>query len=134
MSLLPGDLRTHDRIDPATSGQPVALGPGRAKLEMEATEAMLADDSGLIHGGFVFSMADHAAMLAINHPNVVLGQADVRFLKPVVLGDLLVAEAELEADGGPKLEVRVEVRRAEETVMSGLLTCFVLERHVLDPD
>jgi acyl-coenzyme A thioesterase PaaI-like protein len=127
------DVRTHDGVDPALSGRPLQVSEGRALVELRAIEAMLADDSGLIHGGFVFSLADHAAMLAVNHPNVVLGQADVRFTKPVVLGDLLLAEAQVEESLGMKYLVRVEVRRGEEAVLSGQLTCFVLERHVLDP-
>jgi acyl-coenzyme A thioesterase PaaI-like protein len=48
---------------------------------------MAVDDRGLVHGGFVFGLADHAAMLAVNDPNVVLGAASTRFLKPVRVGE-----------------------------------------------
>jgi acyl-coenzyme A thioesterase PaaI-like protein len=100
----------------------------------------------LVHGGFVFGLADHAAMLAVNHPNVVLGSAAVRFLLPVTVGERLVAEASLAETTGRKSRVLVEVRReaagdasgasgasgAGEAVMSGELVCFTLDRHVLD--
>jgi acyl-coenzyme A thioesterase PaaI-like protein len=44
---------------------------------------MAADQRGLVHGGFTFGLADYAAMVAVNDPNVVLGAAEVRFLAPV---------------------------------------------------
>ncbi len=71
---------------------------------------MAADERGLVHGGFVFGLADYAAMLAVNHPNVVLASAEVRFLKPVVVGERLVAEAWVEETDGRKSRVQVEVR------------------------
>lgn len=93
---------------------------------------MAVDDQGLVHGGFVFGLADYAAMLAVNHPQVVLGSAEVRFLKPVAAGELLVAVARRLAIEGRKHRVRVEVTRGEEVVMSGELTCFVLARPALE--
>ena len=92
---------------------------------------MAADDHGLVHGGFVFGLADYAAMLAVNDPNVVLAGADVRFLMPVVVGEQLVAEAWVEEADGRKSRVRVEVVRDGDTVMSGDFRCVTLARHVL---
>lgn len=127
--------RTHLRIDRRWSGEPTALSPGRARLKMETRDEMLADEQGLVHGGFVFSLADHAAMLAVNHPNVVLGTAEVRFQVPVVLGDVLEAEAQVQEEErqGRKIPVTVEVRRRGELVFSGVFICFTPERHVLEP-
>lgn len=127
--------RTHQRIDPRWSGEPTTLEPGRACVTLETREEMLADDHGLIHGGFLFSLADHAAMLAVNHPNVVLGSADVRFRAPVVLGDPLEAEARVDEEQrqGRKVPVTVEIRRRGERIFTGVFVCFTPERHVLEP-
>ena len=128
----PPVVRTHDAIDPALSGRVVALGDGHAVLELETTTAMVADAHGLVHGGFVFSLADHAAMQAIGAPTVVLGAADVRFVQPVRVGDRLRAEAHgLEPDG-KKLPVAVRVLRGDEPVMTGTFICFVPRHHVLE--
>lgn len=124
---------THQRINERLSGTPTHLGPGVARVELETLDEMLADRSGLIHGGFIFSLADYAAMLAVNHPNVVLGAAEVRFMKPVVLGDRLVAEGRAGEPEGVKVPVAVEVRRRDEVVFIGTFTCFTPERHVLEP-
>jgi uncharacterized protein (TIGR00369 family) len=92
---------------------------------------MAADASGLVHGGVVFSLADYAAMIAVNHPNTVLGSADVRFVKPVRVGERLIAEATVEQRIEKKILVRVSVRREDDKVFNGLFTCFAPLRHVL---
>jgi uncharacterized protein (TIGR00369 family) len=104
---------------------------GFSRIELLLTENMTADESGLIHGGFVFGLADYAAMTAVNHPNVVLGSADVKFLKPLKKGDTVVAEAKVENIAGRKQIVRVTVGNKETIVFEGTFACFVLDKHVL---
>lgn len=105
-----------------------------ARVALVTVSEMAADDRGLVHGGFVFGLADYAAMLAVNHPNVVLGGAETRFLKPVTVGETLLARADVFETSGRKIRVKVEVLRGEEAVMTGELTCFTLDRHVLDKE
>ena len=92
---------------------------------------MVVDDTGLVHGGFIFSLADYCAMLTINHPNVVLGKAEVQFLKPVVLNDILIANGTVINSKGKKSEVKVEVLRNGDLVFEGIFTCLIPEVHVL---
>lgn len=125
------EIITHQAIDQTLCGRPVHLEKGLSRVELEATPEMTADSSGLMHGGFIFGLADYAAMIAVNHPNVVLGAAEVTFLKPVVLGDKVVAEARVEKIQGKKHWVAVAVTRQEDTIFKGTFTCFVLEHHVL---
>ena len=92
---------------------------------------MIVDETGLIHGGFVFGLADYAAMLAVNHPNVVLGSAEVRFTQPVKLKDKIIAEAKLYRIDNKKHFVKVEVKRDEILVFQGKFTCFTPKSHIL---
>lgn len=124
--------RTHLDLDPQLCGRLVELEPGRASVELVPTASMRADALKLVHGGFIFGLADHAAMLAVNEPTVVLGQANVRFLAPVVVGEACVARATVRERSGKKHIVDVEVRRGEEIVLAGELVCFVPPRHVLE--
>jgi uncharacterized protein (TIGR00369 family) len=126
------DIRTHHFIDQELCGQPVDLQAGYCRVAFTATDRMAADDKGLVHGGFVFGLADYAAMLAVNDANVVLGAASVKFLKPVSVGDRIVAEARVSEVNGRRHVVAVQVSRHDETLLEGQLTCFVLDRHVLD--
>ncbi len=125
-------IETHQKIDPALCGRAVALEKDASQVELKTLEQMSVDDSGLVHGGFVFGLADYAAMIAVNHPNVVLGGAEVRFLKPVRVGERLLAVARVTAAEGKKRVVPVIVEREGEKVFEGTFSCFVLDRHVLD--
>ncbi len=125
------DIKTHEAIDISLSGKPLELRDGFAKVELKTREFMRADDRGLIHGGFIFSAADYAAMLAVNEPTVVLAKAEVSFLKPAVVGDTLTFEAEVESREGKKRRVKVAGFKGREKVFEGVMLCVVPERHVL---
>jgi uncharacterized protein (TIGR00369 family) len=122
---------THQSIDPTLCGHPQKVSQGRSRVELKTLDTMAADETGLVHGGFIFGLADYAAMIAVNHPNVVLGSADVKFLKPVSVGETVVAEARVEQIQGKKHRVAVSVENGGETLFRGVFVCFVLDRHVL---
>ncbi|HZF07843.1 MAG TPA: PaaI family thioesterase [Thermoanaerobaculia bacterium] len=124
-------IETHRGLDRRLCGEPVELGEGTATVAWTAVPETAADATGLVHGGFVFGVADHAAMLAVNLPTVVLGSAEVRFTKPVRVGERLLARARIEETAGRKRIVAVEVVRAEEAVFAGRFTCLVPDRHLL---
>jgi len=123
---------THLAIDANLVGVIVELGDGRAECALECGNAMRADDRGLVHGGFVFGLADYAAMCAVNDPNVVLGSAETRFVAPVKTGDRVVAKASRTATKGRKHSVEVVCSVGDTEVMTGTFTCFVLDQHVLE--
>ena len=126
------NILTHKSIDTELCGKPVKLEDGTSKVEYLTVPRMAADPSGLVHGGFIFGLADYAAMLAVNHPNVVLGGADVKFMKPVKTNESVYAEAKVVSSEGKKQSVDVVVKREDDVVFKGEFTCFVLEKHVLD--
>ena len=126
------NIITHQLIDNELCGKPVMVENGTSRVDFTTTPRMTADDSGLVHGGFLFGLADYAAMLAVNHPNVVLGGADVKFLKPVKAGESVCAEACVTSSSGKKQMVSVEVKRDDTVVFQGEFACFVLEKHVLE--
>jgi uncharacterized protein (TIGR00369 family) len=125
-------IATHQKIDQRLCGRPIAVEKGFSRVELKTTPEMTVDATGLVHGGFIFGLADYAAMIAVNHPNVVLGAADVKFLKPVAVDETVTAEARVEEVQGKKNWVAVSVTKSRETVFQGMFTCFVLERHVLE--
>jgi len=127
------DISTHEKISKRLVGRPIEVVRGmHAIVELNATNEMAVDLTGLTHGGFTFGLADYAAMLAVNHPNVVLGSAQVKFTAPVKTGDTMRAEATVTNINGKKSEVSVEVRVGEQKVFSGIFLCYSLETHVLE--
>jgi uncharacterized protein (TIGR00369 family) len=126
------EQRTHEKIAPHLCGRPVELEDGRARVALETTEDMAADQRGLVHGGFTFGLADYAAMLAVNEPTVVLASAQVKFLGPVVAGDRIEAVAAVERREGRKRWVTVVVRRDGTPVLEGELLAVVPDGHILE--
>lgn len=125
-------ILTHLGISPQLVGAGSVVEAGRAKASLTTVAEMAADAQGLVHGGFVFGLADYAAMLAVNDPYVVLGAAESRFLAPVRVGDILVADAVAQQTQGKKRQVDCTVRHGEREVFSATFTCLVLPRHVLE--
>lgn len=123
--------RTHLLLSHALCGEPTIIEQGTATVTLHTTAQMVADPQGLVHGGFVFGAADHAAMLAVNDPNVVLGAADLRFVAPVAVGETVTCIATLTESKGRKHLLTTTCSVGERTVLTGTLTCFVLDKHVL---
>lgn len=123
---------THPSIDPELVGSITEIDIETATAVLTAIPRMAADERGLVHGGFTFALADYAVMVAVNDPNVVLGAADVKFLKPVTVGQTMTARAVVMRTEGRKKIVEVDVKVNGDVVMQGVMTAFVLARHVLD--
>lgn len=124
-------IQTHERINQALSGEVVVMESGYVELRLTTTPEMLADDIGLIHGGFVFSAADYAAMLAVNERNVVLVASDCQFLSPVKFHDEVRVVARVRHKEGRKRNVHVEAFVHEVKVFEGEFKTVVTERHIL---
>lgn len=125
------EQRTHLAIDPKWVGEVEELADGTSRVALDTRPEMAADDRGLTHGGFTFGLADYAAMVAVNDPNVVLGGAEIKFTAPVRTGQRVVARARVEEEKGRKRRVRVVAEVDGETVLEGTFTTFVLDAHVL---
>ena len=127
------EIKTHADAGPKYLGTPVLIEDNReAEVELMALGEMAVDGKGLLHGGFTFGLADYAAMLAVNHPNVVLGGAECKFLAPVRVGDLMKARAVVTSVKGGRRKVDVDIFVDDRKVFGGIFDCHVLHRHVLD--
>ena len=124
---------THLLASEKLVGSVVSIENNKATVSLKITKEMAVDEFSLAHGSFTFGLADYAAMVAINEPTVVLGKAEVKFTKPVVVGDEITANAIISEDSnGKKIPVSVTVVNAKnELVFEGVFTCFVLETHIL---
>jgi len=81
------DIKTHKLANKSLLGTPISvIGGESAIVELVPGDSMVVDEKGLVHGGFAFGLADYTAMLAVNHPNVVLGGSKSRFIAPCAKG------------------------------------------------
>jgi acyl-coenzyme A thioesterase PaaI-like protein len=125
-------LKTHKNIDSRYSGKVVKLSKNYAKVVLHTNIDMVADESGLIHGGFTFSAADFCAMATINEPNVVLIGANVSFLAPIKLGEVVTFEGRLISQKDAKSTVEIVASVDRKIVFKGEFKTYVTKFHILE--
>lgn len=126
------DQNTHLKINTSLNGTLIKLEPNYAKVQLHTNQRMVADDRGLVHGGFAFGAADFAAMCAVNDPNVVLAASTTKFTAPIKLGQTAIFEARLTKDYGRKQEIEVIGSVENKIVFVGTFKTVILEKHVFD--
>lgn len=124
-------LKTHENINQDLCGEIEKLDNGFVKLKLVTTHDMIADSQNLIHGGFIFSAADYAAMAAVNEKNVVLVASECQFLSPVKFGDIVNFIAKVRHKEGRKRNIHVAGYVLEIKVFEGEFKTVVTDRHVL---
>ena len=124
-------IQTHEKVNSDLCGQIIKLERGYVEVRLTTTPEMIADDIGLIHGGFIFSAADYAAMLAVNERNVVLVGSDCQFLSPVKFHDEVNVIAKLRHKEGRKRNIHVVAYVLDIKVFEGEFKTVVTDRHVL---
>lgn len=124
-------IATHERINQDLSGEVIKIESGYVEVRLTTTPEMVADDIGLIHGGFIFCAADYAAMLAVNERNVVLVGSDCQFLSPVKFHDVVNVVARVRHKEGRKRNIHVEAFVLDIKVFEGEFKTVITERHVL---
>lgn len=127
-------LKTHKLINSFYSGELNRLEDGRAVVSLHTVYDMSVDKMGLVHGGFIFSAADFAAMAAVNEKNVVLAASKCEFLSPVKVGDIVEFTAKVKQKDGRKRIVQVEGKLGKVKVFEGDFKTVITERHVLKLD
>ena len=124
-------LNTHQEVNTGLSGEIIKLERGYVEVRLTTTPEMIADDVGLIHGGFIFSAADYAAMAAVNERNVVLVASDCQFLSPVKFHDEVNIIARVRHKEGRKRNVHVTGHVLGIKVFEGEFKTVVTDKHVL---
>ena len=126
--------KTHLSVSEELLGKVEVIESGKfSRITLMVDHRMRVDEKGLAHGGFTFGLADYAAMVAVNDPFVVLLSSQVRFLKPVVVGDRITAHARITQTERKKNKVWCEVFNQNGTkVFEGEFLCLNLNKHVLE--
>lgn len=124
-------IQTHEKINQNLCGEIVKMEEGYVELSLTTISDMLADDLGLIHGGFIFGAADYAAMLAVNERNVVLVASDCQFLSPVKLHNVVDVVAKVRNKEGRKRNIHVQAFVLDIKVFEGEFKTVITEKHIL---
>jgi acyl-CoA thioesterase len=106
--------------DEASRGLGIELvdqGEGRAVTRM-TVRADMVNGHAIAHGGLIFALADTAFACACNSygPVTVAASADIVFVAPARLGDVLVAAAAVRTRFGRSGLYDVTVRRGDDVI------------------
>ena len=125
------ELNTHLKLNNELNGNVVELKQDYAKIELPTTQNMVADEQGLVHGGFAFCAADFCAMASVNDPYVVLAKSEVKFTAPVKVGQTMIFEGQINAKDGIKSTIDVIGTVEDNVVFKGTFYTATLDKHVL---
>jgi acyl-coenzyme A thioesterase PaaI-like protein len=86
---------------------------------LETTEGMAFKKTNIVRGHHIFAHAESLAMAVIDADVALTGVANIKYLKPIYLGDKLVAKAELVRIRGNKHFVHVKITVNQQQVFRG---------------
>ena len=114
-----GDMFERDAASAALGITIVERESGHAVATMLVREDML-NGFGIMHGGLIFALADTAFAFACNDSSAVplAAGADITFLRPVKLGQRLVAHASVRSRSGRSGIYDVTVRDETDTAVA----------------
>ena len=106
---------------------------GYSKTSMVVREEMI-NGLGIVHGGIAFSLADSTFAFACNNRNNLSVALDtsINFIKPVVVGDVLIAEAKEIHNGKSTGLYQVQISNQKEHLVALFKgTCFRTGRKLI---
>lgn len=86
---------------------------------LEANREMAFEKTDVVKGHYIFSMAESLALAVINIKAALTGVANMKYRKPVSVGDKLVAKAEVTRQRENDFFVHVKIYVKQEQVFRG---------------
>ncbi|HJV44130.1 MAG TPA: transcription factor FapR [Bacillota bacterium] len=97
----------------------------------EVKEEHVFSRTQVARGHYIFAQANSLAVAVVNADMVLTGAARVRYVRPVRLGERLMAIAQVKSQNNDQVLVRVETTVHGELVFSGTFRVFkAAEKHI----
>lgn len=103
----------------------VNLGESGLSL-LDTVEGMGFARTRIVRGHHIFAQANSLAVAIIDAPVALTGSVEMRFLRPVTVGERLLAKAEVVAREGRRYVVEVRTRAGNDEVFAGRFVVFAL--------
>jgi acyl-CoA thioesterase len=127
-------MMKHDLFSRWLGIEVLKVNEGYSKITMTVREEMI-NGFGIVHGGIAFSLADSAFAFACNNRNVLSVALDtsINFLKPVHVGDVLIAEAKELHNGKSTGLYHITITNQHEHVVAVFKgTCFRTNKKLVE--
>ena len=127
-------MMQHDKFSQWLGIEVLIVTEGYSKIKMMVRDEMI-NGFGIVHGGIAFSLADSAFAFACNNRNVLSVALDtaINFLKPVHVGDVLMAEAKELHNGKSTGLYHITISNQNEHVVAIFKgTCFRTNKKLVE--
>ncbi len=94
---------------------------------LETTPAMVFERSRIVRGQHIFAQADSLAIALVDAEVALVGLANVKFKRPVTIGEKLVAKGQVIGRRGNRCTILVETQVGQDKVFRGKFLVFALE-------
>jgi acyl-CoA thioesterase len=126
-------MMEHDLFSQWLGIEVLEIKEGYSRIKMSVRKEMI-NGFGIVHGGIAFSLADSAFAFACNNRNVLSVALDtsINFLKPVMVGDILTAEAKELHNGKSTGLYHISISNQNDhpvAIFKG--TCFRTNKHLV---
>lgn len=98
----------------------------RARSELLIDESMVLTKARVARGHFLFAQANSLAIALVDAPMALTGSVELKFLRPVQLGEVTIAEGKVLNRKQNKYWVKVSVKVAAEEVLRGNWVLFAI--------
>ncbi len=100
----------------------------RARSTMVIEETMVLAKARVARGHYLFAQANSLAIALVDAPMALTGSVELKFIRPVRLGEVVVAEGKVTKRKGDKYWVDVLLQANTEAVLRGHWVLFARER------
>lgn len=112
-------------------GELIELDLGKKGLSLLAIERnMVFSRTGIARGHLLFAQANSLAVALVDAPRALTGTARVSFMRPVRLGEKVIARAEVVKIKNNRYYVQVTSSVNGKDVLKGLFVVFALEEEI----
>lgn len=105
----------------------VSLGESGLSI-LDTADGMGFARTRIVRGHHIFAQANSLAVAIIDAPVALTGSAELRFVRPVTVGERLIAKAEVVSREGRRHVVEVHTRAGSDEVFTGQFVVFAFPK------
>jgi len=116
-------------------GELIDLELGRMAVStLTVTQDMVLEKAGVLHGYFMYAMADTLSLALVDAEHALTGVANVKYKVPVKAGSKLVARAEVANKRGARYFIHVFIRSNNIEVFRAKFTIVTLDKQIKESE
>jgi acyl-coenzyme A thioesterase PaaI-like protein len=100
----------------------------KARSELMIDESMVLVKARVARGHYLFAQANSLAIALVDAPMALTGSVELKFIRPVQLGEIVVAEGKVLKRKQNKYWVQVSVKVDSEEVLRGNWVLFAIDK------